>query len=61
MAKGKIVLGFQVDRQMLEATDRLARETDRSRSAVVRVALRELIERRENNRRRSDASRRHPG
>ncbi len=61
MAKGKIVLGFQVDRQMLEATDRLARETDRSRSAVVRVALRELIERRENNSRRSDASRSHPG
>ena len=41
----KILGGFQIDEKLLEAADRLAEESDRSRSAVIRIALREYIER----------------
>ncbi len=38
-----IVGGFQVDRKLLDATDKFAKETDRSRSAIIRLALKEYL------------------
>ena len=41
----RINTGFMAERKILEAADRLASERDRSRSAVIRLALREYVER----------------
>ena len=46
MAQEKRILGgFQIDKKLLEAAEKLAEESDRSRSAVIRIALREYVER----------------
>ena len=42
--KKKILSGLQIDDKLLAAVDKLAKETDRSRSAIIRLALREYID-----------------
>ena len=43
--KNKTILsGFQIDDKLLEAVDKLAKETDRSRSAIIRLAVRDYVD-----------------
>ena len=50
MAKDRCTSTFRVDRETIRVVDKIAEETERSRSAVIRIALKEYVERETNGR-----------
>ena len=46
----KMLGGFQVDRELLDRVDKLAKRTERSRAAIIRLALKEYLARHDENR-----------
>ena len=41
----KVMTGVSIDEETMEELSRIARETERSRAAVIRIAIKEYLER----------------
>ena len=42
----KVMTGVSIEQEMMEELSRIAKETERSRAAVIRIAIKEYLERR---------------